>query len=84
MSGAPVVVYAFDPLADGAVGMLVVSADRAARLVAEHRVELVGEHIHAPLRFVVGSAANVDARDALRRARASLPRPRKVARVEQA
>jgi hypothetical protein len=86
MSGAPVIVYAFDPVAElrDAMGLLVLSAELAGRLVAEHRVEVVGDHINAPLRFVAGSAANVAARDALRAARAGPgTRARKVARLEQ-
>lgn len=87
MSGAPVIVYAFDPVdeLDGALGLLVLSADLAGRLIGEHRVEAVGAHVHAPLRFVTGSAANVAARQALRDAREAVRAPtraRKVARLE--
>lgn len=89
MSAVPVIVYAFDPVEelDHARGLLVLSAELAGRLAAEHRVEVVGEHIHASLRFVEGSAAHAAAREALRAARAARTptpgvRPRKVARLE--
>jgi hypothetical protein len=71
MSGAPVIVFAFDPIDElgDAHGLLVLSAELAGRLIAEHRAEATAPHIASPMRFVVGSAAHDAAREALRAAR---------------
>ena len=87
MSGRPVIVFAFDPVAelDDATGLLVLSAELAGRLIAEHRAEPTAPHLGHPMRFVVGSHAYTAARQALRDARdgtvTRAPHERKRARL---
>jgi hypothetical protein len=86
MSGQPVIVFAFDPVEElgGVRGLLVLSAELAGRLIAEHRVESAAAHFGSPLRFVVGSEAHRQAGQALRELREQAtqgPRARKVARL---
>lgn len=82
------IVYAFDPVGElgDALGILVLPAELAARLVAERRVELMREHAGEALRYVSGSLAHEAARQALRMARAqaapTATRARKAARLE--
>jgi hypothetical protein len=88
MSAHPVIVFAFEPVAElgGAHGLLVLSAELGGRLIAEHRAEAVGGHIGSPMRFVPGSRAHAAAAVALREAReatAARPRSRKIARLER-
>ena len=66
--GATVVVFAFDPVdeLEGRAGVLVVADDLAERLVAEHRAELLEAHRNESMRYVTGSAANLEAAAALR------------------
>jgi hypothetical protein len=88
-TGAITAVFAFDPVDElaGEQGVLMLNPVLAARLVAEHRVELVEPHLAHALRFVAGSPAHEHARQALRDARASAAptpaRARKIAKLEQ-
>jgi hypothetical protein len=63
-----VVIFAFDPVdeLDGRAGVLVVADELAGRLIAEHRAERVDEYCNDSLRYVTGSAANLEAAAALR------------------
>jgi hypothetical protein len=84
-----VIVFAFDPVdeLDGRAGVLVVEDELAGRLIAEHRAERVEEHCTDSLRYVTGSAANLEAAAALRglvgvRRVQVKPRPARTARLE--
>jgi hypothetical protein len=72
-----VIVFAFDPVAelDDRTGLLPCASDLAERLIAEHRVERPGVHVHEALRYMRGSLAHAAARDELRRARSAIPEP---------
>lgn len=86
-----VLVCAFDPVAElgNASGLLALSTELAARLIAERRVEATADHASEPLRYVRGSRAYAAARQALRDARAGVMphrgpgRPRKIPRLEE-
>jgi hypothetical protein len=68
-----VLIFAFDPVYElgGCKGVLLVDAEQAARLVAEHKAEMLEEHRHESMRYVTGSAANLEAGEALRALRAA-------------
>ena len=85
-----VVVFAFDPVdeLEGRSGVLVVADDLAERLIAEHRAELLEDHRDEAMRYVVGSAANLEAAAALRglvgvRRVQVKPKPARTARLER-
>jgi hypothetical protein len=66
-----VILFAFDPVdeLEGRAGVLVVAEDLAVRLLEERRAELLEDHRNKSMRYVTGSAANLEAAAALRSAR---------------
>jgi hypothetical protein len=88
-----VVIFAFDPVdeLEGRSGVIVCAGDLAGRLIAEHRAEDLESHRNESMRYVTGSAANLEAAAALRASRGLVAvrrvqvrqRPAKTARLER-